>query len=382
MVQLFKPKLQIERDNIMNRVSIKSGVNKIIKVLISLLITITISTSLIISTQAFGALTPSISSKDATEEFNHAIENIIIANKAKGATAALVLNGEVAMVKGYGYADEASDVKADGINTGFRIGSVSKTSVAVAALIAMQDGLINMNTDISQYLESDFPKLKYPVTMQHLLTHTGGFEENLTGMAVENYSDTQPLALSVRKYMPNQIYKSGEIASYSNYGIALAAYVIESVTGTDFAEYCMDRIFLPLKMTRTTFAHMHDVVQVSHAYLPDGKETMDLFMNLYPEGSMVSTAEDMSKYIKWLLSNDDFILRNENKLKLFDRQYAMADELGGIGYTWNRYQRNSTMYYSKKGETLHFYSRIIIIPEYEAGLFLSFNTYVPDEELV
>jgi hypothetical protein len=126
---------------------------------------------------------------------------------------------------------------------------------------------------------------------------------------------------------------------------------------------------------------MHNVVKVSHAYLPNGNETMDLFMNLYPEGSMVSTAEDMSKYIQWLLSNDDLILSIDNRSKLFSRQYAMADELGGIGYIWNRYQRNGTMYYGKKGETLHFYSRVMVIPELKAGLFLSFNTYVPDEEI-
>lgn len=351
------------------------------KIRICLLIIITIAITFSISTQALGETTPIISNQDITEEFHQAIEDIIIAGKAKGATATLVLNGEIAMVKGYGYEDEALDIQADGSYTGFRIGSISKTFVAVAALIAMQDGLIKMNTDISQYLESDFPKLKYPVTMQHLLTHTGGFEENVTGMAVVNYSDTEPLSLTVRKYMPNQIYKSGEIASYSNYGIALAAYVIERVTGIDFAEYCMDRIFLPLNMTRTTYAHMHNVVKVSHAYLPNGNETMDLFMNLYPEGSMVSTAEDMSKYIQWLLSNDDLILSIDNRSKLFSRQYAMADELGGIGYIWNRYQRNGTMYYGKKGETLHFYSRVMVIPELKAGLFLSFNTYVPDEEI-
>lgn len=349
------------------------------KILISLLLIITILINFSISTLASNE--PVINNQDITEEFNKAIEDTIIAGKAKGATATLVLNGEVAMVKGYGYEDEASDIQADGIKTGFRIGSVSKTFVAVAALTAVEDGLINMNTDISQYLESDFPKLKYPVTMQHLLTHTGGFEENITGMAVVNYSDTEPLSLTVRKYMPNQIYKSGEIASYSNYGIALAAYVIERVTGIDFAQYCMDRIFLPLNMTRTTYAHMHNVVKVSHAYLPNGNETMDLFMNLYPEGSIVTTAEDMSKYIQWLLSNDDLVLSVNNKSKLFDKQYAMADELGGIGYVWNRYQRNGTMYYSKKGETLHFYSRMIIIPELKAGLFLSFNTYLPDEEI-
>lgn len=357
------------------------GCEKMKKMMISLLIIITIFLTFSIPTLALGEINPIIKSEDVTGEFSSDIEDIIVSGKAKGATASLVLNGEVSMVKGYGYENEALDIKADGISTGFRIGSVSKTFVAVATLKAMQDGLINMNTDISQYLESDFPKLKYPVTMQHLLTHTGGFEEIITGMAVKNFSDTEPLSLTVRKYMPNQIYKSGEIASYSNYGIALAAYVIERVTGTDFAEYCMNKIFLPLNMTRTTYSHMQNIVKVSHAYLPNGNETLDLFMNLYPEGSMVTTAEDMSKYIKWLLSDDDLVLSVENKLKLFDRQYRVADELGGIGYVWNRYQRNGTMYYSKKGETLHFYSRIIVIPELKSGLFLSFNTYVPDEEI-
>ncbi len=351
------------------------------KKLISLLIMIAFSMTFSISILALAKDQPIISNRDITEEFDKAIEDVITAGKAKGATATLVFGGEVAMKKGYGYEDETSNILADGTYTGFRIGSVSKTFVAVAALVAMQDGLIKMNTDISQYLESDFPKLKYPVTMQNLLTHTGGFEENISGMAVVNYSDTEPLSLTVRKYMPNQIYKVEEIASYSNYGIALAAHVIERVTGEDFADYCMDKIFLPLNMRRTTYAHMHNIVKVSHAYLPNGKETMDLFMNLYPEGSMVTTADDMSKYIQWLLGNDDVVLRVDNKKKLFDRQYAMADELGGIGYVWNRYQRNGIMYYMKKGETLHFYTRLMVIPELKAGLFLSFNTYVPDEEI-
>jgi len=57
--------------------------------------------------------------------------------KAKGATATLVLKGEVAMIKGYGYADELLNVKNDGNPIGFRIGSISKTFVALAALIAV-----------------------------------------------------------------------------------------------------------------------------------------------------------------------------------------------------------------------------------------------------
>lgn len=322
-----------------------------------------------------------LDSEKVLETLDQSISEIINAKKAKGAVATLIQNGEVVMTKGYGYADEFLNVKADGELSGFRIGSISKTFVAVAALKAMEDGKLDMNTDISVYLGKNSPKLKYPVTMQNLLTYTAGFEEIVTGMAVENVSDTEPLSKTIIKYAPEQISKPGEVSSYSNYGIALAAYVIECATNEDFSDYCMNNIFLPLEMNRTTFAHTNDKVIVSKAYLPNGKETLDLFMNLYPEGSVVTTAEDMGKYIQWLLDENEEILQNENKEKLFTRQYFMADELSGIGYVWNRKTRNDSLYLEKKGETLHFYSRIVLYPEYKTGLFLSFNTYVTDDEI-
>jgi hypothetical protein len=59
----------------------------------------------------------------------------------------------------------------------------------------------------------------------------------------------------------------------------------------------------------------------------------------------------------------------------------MADELNGIGYTWNIKSVNHTRYYEKKGETLNFYSRIVIYPSCNTGIYFSFNTYVPEEEI-
>jgi CubicO group peptidase (beta-lactamase class C family) len=314
-------------------------------------------------------------------EFDRAIQEIIDTNKAMGATATLVMDGEVVITKGYGYADEALELMTDGNKTGFRIGSVSKTFVAVAALIAVEDGKLDMQADISKYLPEDFPKFKYTVTMQNLLTHTAGFEDYITGIVKNNISDTEPLQESLRKYRPEQIFRSGEVASYSNYGIALAGYVIECATGEDYAEFCKNKIFQPLGMNRTTFLLLQDIVDVSKAYTPDGKEVIEPFMNLYPEGSVVTTAEDMAIYIKWLLGEEDTILKQESKQALFAKQFSMAEELEGIGYVWNRKTRNDSIYYDKKGETLNFYSRIVLYPEQNTGLFLSFNTYVPEKEI-
>lgn len=71
------------------------------------------------------SLNTSISAAEATvtEAFDQAIQEIIDTKKAKGATATLIINGDVTMTKGYGYADELLNLKTDGDRIGFRIGS-------------------------------------------------------------------------------------------------------------------------------------------------------------------------------------------------------------------------------------------------------------------
>lgn len=321
-------------------------------------------------------------SRDINNELDSLVQTMIDNGKSKGAVLSIVKDGKIQFSKGYGFADEYLGYAADGDKTAFRIGSVSKTFVAVAAQILREEGRLNMNSDISVYVESDSPKLNYPVTMQQLLTHTAGFEDMVTGIAVYNVSDTEPLALSVRKYLPNQIYIPGEVVSYSNYGIALAAYVIECITNQDFAEYCEEQIFQPLDMNKTTFKYMHDIAYVSKPYLPNGNETIEPYMNLYPEGSAVSTGEDMAKYMLWLLNDTDTrVLSLKSKEELFEKQFTMSKELEGIGYIWNRKSRNDKIFYDKKGETLNFYTRIALYPEGKTGFFLSFNTFVPEHEI-
>ncbi|HCX61835.1 serine hydrolase domain-containing protein [Sedimentibacter sp.] len=344
---------------------------KVMKILLVLLIVLNILTIPVFSAE-----------KELDDELSGMVNELIEDGKAKGAVLSIIEDDKIILNRGFGYADEYNNIAADGEYAAFRIGSVSKTFVAVAAQILNQEGKLDMNTDISVYLEPDFPKLDFPVTMQQLLTHTAGFEELLTGIAVINVSDTEPLSESVRKYMPAQVYTPGEISSYSNYGIALAAYVIESITEVDFAKFCMEKIFLPLKMNHTTYEYMHDTAYVSKAYLPNGNRAIEPYINLYPEGSAISTAEDMARYMMWLLNNEDErILTREYKKELLIEQFSMSEGLEGGGYVWNRKERNNKIYYDKKGETLHFYTRITLYPEADTGIFLSFNTYIPENEI-
>lgn len=319
--------------------------------------------------------------KSVERTFDEALEKIIESKKATGATATFVKDGKVTLQKGYGYSDKTKNLPVDPSVAGFRIGSVSKTFVAIAALIAEEDGKLDLNTDITKYLEEDSPGFKYPVTMNQLLTHTAGFEDLISGIAVKDKRNMEPLSKVIRKYKPEQIVKPGEVISYSNYGIALAAYVIEKAKGIDFAEYCKEKIFIPLGMYQTSFKYERNNLVYSKAFLPNGKETSEPYINIYPEGSVVSTAGDMSKYIEWLLSDQESILKNETKEKLFIQHFTMAVELNGIGYTWNIKSRNGMKYYEKKGETVNFYSRIVLYPSCNTGIFFSFNTYVPEDDI-
>ena len=80
-------------------------------------------------------------------------------------------------------------------NTAFRIGSISKTFVAVAALKLAERGLIDMDRDIAAPLEPDFPAFERPASMRMLLTHSAGYKDMVTGTAVPNVSDTLPLGM-------------------------------------------------------------------------------------------------------------------------------------------------------------------------------------------
>ncbi len=323
---------------------------------------------------------PALAQSELVGTMIEEVEALTGPDGAKAAILAVVEDGHVTFAGGFGWADEAMNIAASE-NVAFRIGSVSKTFVAVAAQLCAQRGLIDMDQDIAAYLEPDFPSFERPVTMRQLLTHSAGFEDLVTGMAVPNVSDTLPLCVSVRRYRPEQSLAPG-VCSYSNYGIALAAYVVERVADQDFAALCRAEIFLPLGMAHTTFEHMHDVAYVAKPYLPDGRETIEPYMNLYPEGSAVSTAADMAAYMLWLTDpNDERVLSASSKEQLFARQYAMSDELPGMGYAWNRKEQNGLTYFDKKGETLHFYSRIALYPEKRTGVFLSVNTYLPEERI-
>lgn len=208
-------------------------------------------------------------------------------------------------------------------------GSATKLFTWVSVMQLWEQGRIELDRDITEYLPEEFKlHLKYPVTMTHLMNHTAGFQELLVGLMVSDESSISDLKESLMKYEPKQIFQPGEITAYSNYGVALAAYVVECITNTPFCDYVHTNIFEPLGMEHTGFnADMSDAPEVKEQwsrlrhYDITGSPLPypTLYIPLYPAGMAVGTLKDMITFAQALLPGEgnNLLFQNPNTLTEF-----------------------------------------------------------------
>src|SRR5215469_11808615 len=171
-----------------------------------------------------------------------------------GATVAVVKDGRLLFAQGYGYADLQAGKRVSAETTLFRIASVSKPFTATAVLQLAEQGKLNLHADVNTYLKTFHIPATYqePITLAHLLTHTAGFEDRDTGTSARTLRDLEPLGRWLAEHMPARVRPPGELTAYSNYGYALAGYIVEQVAGLPFEQYVEQHIFQPLGMRSST----------------------------------------------------------------------------------------------------------------------------------
>jgi len=167
-----------------------------------------------------------------------------VGTSTAGAQIAIVQNGEVLLSKSYGYADIERQILVDN-DTVFEWGSASKTFVWVSVMQLVEQGKLDLNADIRGYLPDDFfRRLQFdaPITMYNLMNHNAGWEDYPFDLMVSSPGDVLSLEASLRRAEPLQIYEPGWVVAYSNFGAALAGYIVERVTGQPFYAYVNEHI--------------------------------------------------------------------------------------------------------------------------------------------
>ena len=170
-----------------------------------------------------------------------------------GATVAAVQDGEVVFTRGYGTADVASGAPVEPGATLFRIGSLTKLFTWTAVMQLVEAGKLDLHADVNSYLDFTLPATyPQPITMWHLMTHTAGFENRNLGYGAASAADLQPLGQWLPAHIPARVRPPGAAAAYSNYGAALAGYIVERVSGQPYEQYIRQHILQPLGMQHTT----------------------------------------------------------------------------------------------------------------------------------
>src|SRR5262249_54584026 len=135
-----------------------------------------------------------------------------------------------------------------------RPGSISKLFTGIAAMQLVDAGKLDLDRDVNDYLDFAIPLPTggVPVTLRRLLTHRAGFEEHFNGLSSRR-RDPEPLGRWLAPNLPRRLFPKGDVEAYSNYGVALAGYVVERVSGEPYASYVQRHILDPLGMRHSTF---------------------------------------------------------------------------------------------------------------------------------
>lgn len=240
---------------------------------------------------------------------------------------ALVSKGEVVYQRGYGSRDLETGLPATP-RTLYGIGSITKSFTAIALLQLQEKGLLSLEDPVSRYLDFHLKPKGKDILIRHFLSHTSGipalaYAEALIGHAQHSGDPYLPIGSpqDLIAFMADAekwaVAEPGERWLYLNEGYALLGEIIAKVSGQAYEDYVRDHILRPLGMERSTFsqADLNRDDDVATPYLLDreGRHLPGryLFGRLLADGGLISCAEDMSRYLLFLLSrgkNPDGIL--------------------------------------------------------------------------
>lgn len=225
-----------------------------------------------------------------------------------GAAVAVVKDGEIIFTKGYGLSDVEGGILVDSETTIFEWGSITKLFTWTAVMQLAEAGQLDLDADIRSYLSDAFLEswtFSQPITMRHLMNHTAGFGDYGFDLIYDTPEELGSLEEELLKTHPEQYIEVGTASAYSNYGTALAGYIIEEVSGMSYDAYLQEHFYTPLNMNSTTADRRFRVPvemksRKAKGYKPTGQsgyeETIWSYVGLGPAGSLNGTVGDLAQF--------------------------------------------------------------------------------------
>lgn len=300
-----------------------------------------------------------------------------------GAVIVVVKDGKVLTERGFGYADVARRVPVDPQRTLFRPGSVSKLFTWTAVMQLVEQHKLDLDRDVNAYLDFKIPPFEgKPVTLRNLLTHTGGFAETSKNIMFYDASRLQPLGAYLKEMLPARITAPGLTPAYSNYGCALAGYIVERASGESFDTYVERHIFAPLGMRNSTFrqplpARFKAAMSLTY---PSGSAppTPYELVGPAPAGALASTGDDMGRFMIAHLQNGmldgNQILQPATAEQMHNSPLTLLPPLNRMELGFFETNINGREVIAHLGDTQAFHTALHLFLKEGIGFYVSFNS--------
>lgn len=304
---------------------------------------------------------------------------------AQGISIALVDQNGMFWNKGYGYEDVEQEIEADSESL-CRISSITKPITATAIMMLVEEEKINLGDPIIKYIpefsvKNDFNK---QITVKHLLTHRSGLKDTVNIDAFyelgNNKSSYNIIVEALKK--EELLFPPGEKFNYSNTGYALLEGIIENTSKKSYNKFIKEEIFEPLEMNNSYIGlDKKNIALLSEGYQSTGDKTVKQRPVRYKAAaSLISNAEDLSKYIEFILNSGKTrhgkeLLKEEHLQQMFSHQFS--EDGYGLGWGINRYELLDPELHIEHTGTLKgggFHSNIVAVPDKNLGVIVLSNT--------
>lgn len=307
-------------------------------------------------------------------------------HNSAGAVVSVVRDGEIFLMKGYGYRDWEAREEVDPASTLFRIGSITKLFVWTSVMQLVEEGVLDLDTDINEYLEGfqipdTYPE---PITLRHVMTHSAGFEDYIVGLFGEGEAYEKPLAELLADQIPARVRPPGEVSSYSNHATAMAALIVEQASGVPWGRYIQERILDPLGMEHFSVEQpLPETLagDMSKGYAWGGgtfQEKDFETVPLYPAGAAAASGEAMARFMIAHLHLGEYggarILQEETARRMHSELFRMAPGVNAMAHGFYQMNDNGEWIIGHGGDTFWFHSDLALFPDHDLGLFVSFNS--------
>jgi serine beta-lactamase-like protein LACTB, mitochondrial len=337
--------------------------------------------SALLCSLAIAQQTPAKLSPEKQTEIETAVARFMSSTHVPGVSVAVVENGAYEWAQGFGFADLENNAPANE-HTLYRLGSISKSLTATAAIELWERGKLDLDAPVQKYCPA-FPQKPWPISTREVMGHLGGIRHYKSGSQddpeignTKHFDDPIQAGLDFFKNDP-LLSEPGTHFHYSTQGYTLVGCVIEGASGSHYVDFVRQNVFVPSDMEQTQVDNRFKIVPYRTRFYRKTDsgtvENSDFLDSSYkiPGGGWLSSAEDMAKFEVAIL-NDKLMKRSTRDL-MWTPVKPTDGKVNGYALGWGTFSEGGVLYTGHSGGQQGTSTDFLIAPEQRDGVVVLTN---------